>query len=422
MVARHSLPAHLRIPAPVADALLACLTPGAERAPGEPLDEGQAAELIALGGERLKPLLGYRLQGRLPPSAGQRLAQELRLNLVRNLSRVAELSRLSAAFAGQGLEMISLKGMHLALVAYPHLGVRFMRDLDILVRPEAVVAAQRLLESLGYRPTGTGDPDAFMQVTHHFHPYVHGKTSQLVELHWALGGSLHRLDDGHLKEVWLRAETLPLPGRGTTLVMAPEHLAAFVLLHASHQHLFEFGPLLLADMAGLLAATADRLDWSEFVRCVRRWRCSRGAYLGLRSCRDLLEVAVPEEVLADLRPPEFEESWLRVSLELALAVPERRGVRVMDRLLTAQGWRERWRILRGTVVRDPILDQVQYRLSPESAGRRLRYVRRVADLARRYWRVFLYAFRPASRRWRRRAVLRGRLAAWLREDFSASRD
>jgi hypothetical protein len=402
----------------VAEALLACLTPGTGPAPGEPLDENQTAELIALGGERLKPLLAYRLQGRLPPSAERGLAQELRLNLVRNLSRVAELSRLSAVFAGQGLEMISLKGIHLALAAYPHLGARFMRDLDILVRPEAMVAAQRILEALGYSPTGTGDPGAFMQVTHHFHPYVHVVTGQLVELHWALGGSLHRLDDGHLKEVWLRAETFPLPGGGTTRVMASEHLAAFVLLHASHQHLFEFGPLLLADMAGLLAARADRLDWSEFVRCVSNWRCSRGAYLGLRICRDLLGAAVPEEVLAALRPPEFDESWMELALELVLAVPERRGVRVIDRLMTAESWRQRVAILRGTLFRNPLQDQVQYRITPESAGWRFRHFHRALDLARRYWRVLLFALRPASRGWRRRATLRGRLAAWLREDFS----
>ncbi len=403
--------------------LLDCLRPGRPSPlPGGPLEEGQAAELIALGGERLKPLLAYRLHGRLPPTAQDALDQALRRNLIRNLSRLAELARISAAFAERRLDLISLKGVHLALTAYSHPGIRYMRDLDILVRPPVVVAAQETLEALGYRPTETGDPHAVMQVTHHFYPYLHRETGNLVELHWALGGGFHRLDEAHLENVWARQETLALPGGGSVRVMSAEHLTAYVLLHASHQHLFEFGPLLLADMAGLLAAAGPRLDWSELVRCVRGWRCSRGAYLGLRICREHLGVAVPEEVLRDLHPPRFDDAWVALALELALAVPDRRGVPVMDRLLTAGTWRERVGILRDTIVRNPIQDQVQYRISPESAGWRLRHLRRVGDLAGRYWRVFVFALQPGSRRWRRRAVLRGRLSAWLREETAASRD
>jgi len=107
------------------------------------------------------------------------------------LRRAAELVRLKNAFGSQGIETIPLKGVILSLQLYGDPAARTSRDLDLLVKPERLDDAGKILETEGYRCI---DPDFeltprrrrwILENGPHF-TYRHGLRRQLVELHWRL--------------------------------------------------------------------------------------------------------------------------------------------------------------------------------------------------------------------------------------------
>lgn len=378
-----------------------------------PLDEPTVRQLCLRGGRRMLPLLAFRLQGHLPDAEAAKLQRVLRANLVRNLVLVRDLSRISAQFALRQLDLIALKGVQLALSVHDHLGTRVMTDLDLLIRFDQLKAAEGVLQHLGYVAERPYRPEALAQIHHHLYPYFHPGTGTKVELHWALGGPLHRVEGPALEAVWSRSIRLELPGGGQVQVMAPEQLLCFLLLHACHQHKFGFGPSCLADVAGLLRKIGDQLDWGEFLRSAAAWRCEKGAYLTLRICREKLGSPIPEYVVIGLKPADFEELWLERGLELLLSEEPVHVTTAVDAWLNAETWRDRIGIIRNSLFREGVYDAVQYRIPPGSAMFRFRWLRRSADLGARYIPVLLSLLQPSRRDWRRRLAVRGQLSAWL---------
>jgi hypothetical protein len=73
---------------------------------------------------------------------------------VRNLVLNAQVSSLSQAFEEAKLPGLFVKGAILAMVVYTDPAFRPMGDIDIVVRPDREDETLRVLEKLGYVPTG----------------------------------------------------------------------------------------------------------------------------------------------------------------------------------------------------------------------------------------------------------------------------
>lgn len=101
---------------------------------------------------RLQPLLHafHRDDGQIPDDirAGWRAAH--RSAAMVSLVQRADLAETAALLEAKGFAPIALKGSYLAWHAYPEPALRPMRDLDLLVEPEAVVPAFDCLQAAGY--------------------------------------------------------------------------------------------------------------------------------------------------------------------------------------------------------------------------------------------------------------------------------
>ena len=108
-------------------------------------------------GHLTAPLLRFNLAaaGRLPgvpAEARRRLDEIARVWAARHLAYVSEARRLLGALAAAGIEAIPLKGAALMLGAYyPQPGLRGALDLDLLVAPAQLAAAEAVAEACGYR-------------------------------------------------------------------------------------------------------------------------------------------------------------------------------------------------------------------------------------------------------------------------------
>ena len=88
---------------------------------------------------------------RPPEAITDEMRQAFLVSCVRSLHMEKQLQEIIEAFREQGVRVLVLRGPALAFSVYPDPAMRPSTDLDVLVRPEQVIQARAILESLGYR-------------------------------------------------------------------------------------------------------------------------------------------------------------------------------------------------------------------------------------------------------------------------------
>ena len=121
----------------------------------------------------------------LPPPFIAALGEAHRGATLAHFALLGELRRIEAAFAGNRVAAVALKGASLFTTLYEEPGLRPMEDLDFLVRPEHLRAAGESLAALGYTPVHTIGIDEARRT--HFHLAYRSRTGAFrVEVHWGL--------------------------------------------------------------------------------------------------------------------------------------------------------------------------------------------------------------------------------------------
>jgi hypothetical protein len=235
---------------------------GAGRPPGE----------IALG----RVLREARLERTLPivcRNLGLACPEERQI-----LARQVQAAHQAREIGGR-VEVLPLKGLHLAHRVYPSPGLRDMGDIDLLVRRGELPGADRALRALGYAPQldpfrlagGGGSLQAALYLR---------EDSLPVHLHWhpsnaSLPHFMYRID---ADEVWSEA-------RGGA--MAPHHFLVALCEHAlkhSYAHL-----VLLSD----IELASRGADWGLVRRTAERWGLTSAVRWALALIRSLMGVRSP---------------------------------------------------------------------------------------------------------------------------------
>ena len=215
--------------------------------------------------ERLAPLLYHTLrQSSLLPAdvlAGWRQAYlstaQWNVYLLHQLDEVVQ--RLKA----RNVPILALKGVALMATVYnQNLALRPLRDIDLLIRPAHLQVTLAVLDDLGYRPTGvepqSGTAAAFES---QLRLLKSGSLETVLEIHWSLFDSPYYQNRLSLDWVWENARAVELQGVALTIPGNEAHLlylCAHLWLH--HQGA---GVLWLHDIAQVMAAGRDDIDWSQ---------------------------------------------------------------------------------------------------------------------------------------------------------------
>jgi hypothetical protein len=85
--------------------------------------------------------------------------------------------------AARGLQVIGLKGIYLLDNVYENIGLRFVSDVDLLVREGDLDAVIACLKDLGYDNKTWFDPQADNQDLMHVPP-LKNEAGLMIELHW----------------------------------------------------------------------------------------------------------------------------------------------------------------------------------------------------------------------------------------------
>jgi hypothetical protein len=308
----------------------------------------------------LVPLLYTQLQAAgvaIPPAIKQQLLGYYMQHAHATQVRTQVLSDILTCYQTAGIDVLVLKGAALAHLVYPQPLLRPMRDIDILVRAEAVYHAYALLPEIGFTPSqgahyGLG-PDH-----HHLAAIKRAADgfSVSVEVHHAL----------HLNE---RGDPLRYDAYAPTVQsftiggVSAQTLGREETLWHIYRHTFcmpvGYEPLRLiwvADLISLVEAWVDVLDWE---RMRRQYRAAWNVLPLLHSLSPWSEAVLERLRLPVARLPAGAGAAYVGWPRLTLAEQRSKGL---------------WQIGRDSFFPSPWWLRVQYGQGPSHAG---------------YWRAWL---------------------------------
>jgi hypothetical protein len=240
--------------------------------------------LSELGSETLPKTVLITLQHH-----GRKIAQEV-------LLKAAELALLSKQFEKKGIAVLALKGPALALQIYGVLGTRSFRDLDIMVAPERLEKAEKILLSNGYQridPAFVLSPRqylSYLQTGHHFN-YFSKEKNQFVELHWRFSNSRH-LFPFEFHDLWKAHRTVEISG-AEIHTPSNEHTAFLLFVHGA---LHAWSRLFwLYDIHHLLRQDTF-VDWPAFMKNAGRIGINRMVAEGILLAHLFFGSPIPESM------------------------------------------------------------------------------------------------------------------------------
>jgi hypothetical protein len=266
-------------PSPTARAgglLLAALTPSGRAAslPSAPqdlaavlspsaLDLDWTAFLDLVARHRVTSLVAARLPSLAdlgaPEGVVARFEERRRRAAMANLRMIAEARSVGRLLETGGLRALHLKGPALSVVAFGEATLRDGRDVDLLVAPEDVAHADRLLLAAGHRRIKPDD--RYGPLSRFYARYAHERVyvspgGVAIEVKSRLHG-LTGLWSPSAADLFAEAVTVDVAGEGLATI-GPAHLLPYLALHGAHHGWFRLK--WLADVAALLALSGGRVD------------------------------------------------------------------------------------------------------------------------------------------------------------------
>ncbi len=213
-------------------------------------------------------------------------------NSVRNIILTREAELLLEKLAREGIEVMALKGIALLNSVYPHIALRQMCDVDLLVRPEQMERAERVLAENRFRYYVKGELGEEYAKDYVRQPWVAAMDGGVsVEIHRALVSEKSPFAI-NLDTLWKRAEVIRI-GKIEALALSVEdemhHLAAHLYGH-------HFAPNWqwrnLCDLAAIVQMRGDGgIDWDYLLRSSKEYKTTGALFLALSALDETLKTA-----------------------------------------------------------------------------------------------------------------------------------
>ncbi|MCC7243543.1 MAG: nucleotidyltransferase family protein [Acidobacteria bacterium] len=293
----------------------------------------------------------------------------------RNRLLLEELQRVAQAAADLGIEIMPLKGAHLAPRLYPAPAFRPLSDLDLLIHPRDVARLGALLQSMGYAevdhsPSYVDDEWLDLDSRDYCWFAIRQGFDALIEYRVApLELAVGRLTDldrahtdalrRHAREVWTRSTRSP---DGTMRVQSPEDLLLHVATHLAAKHL-DFRLIWLHDLARIVLGTPE-LDWSYVITRSADLRMAAPVAAALEAARCYAGAPIADApidaIVETMGPPSSVSLAHRDLVRLRRHVDALPGLDLTfqgpgvwplgSALSRVRGWRSRLRVLRWVLL------------------------------------------------------------------------
>ena len=251
-------------------------------------------------GEELYGLVQHRLSQspyarEWPVMIQDVLSRVARRETAKELLHAVEVRAVLDALAAAGIPAVLLKGTPLAYTVYPLPACRPRSDTDLLVRPEDVSVARRVLASLDYRTTVYCD-DLFSQFE--MQKVDSYGVLHVFDFHWKISTQPAFADVLTCHELLARAQ--PVPALGVHAIAAgPLDALLLACIHPVMHHRNVERVLWTYDIH-LLASRLTETEWERFTSLALDKKIAAVSAERLRLARSLFDTRIGPEVTRQL--------------------------------------------------------------------------------------------------------------------------
>ncbi|MBN1380887.1 MAG: nucleotidyltransferase family protein [Deltaproteobacteria bacterium] len=240
----------------------------------------------------LKPLFPSL---KVPADIKKQMQAVYYLSAARNMKVYQQILKLVTEFNKHNIDVILLKGTHLAQFVYGNIALRPMSDIDLLVKKADLAKASHILIDQGYS-TKTKD----LGISEAHLPPFRGKNKITIELHF----NIYRwplTERFAIDDLWKQAHATSLHGINV-LTLSPEDLLIHICVHASILHGFEGGIKSFIDISRTVEHYGTALDWQRLLNISNQMKINNCLYLMLALTKKLIGLSVPEHIMVQLKP------------------------------------------------------------------------------------------------------------------------
>lgn len=236
---------------------------------------------------------------RVPSEVLTTLRTEFQNNTFRALWLTSELRNLLELLSAKQIKAVPFKGITLAAIAYPEIGLRATGDLDILVMPEDYLSLRSQLEPYGYCVVQDWLPLLDTQANQfcwYLGEYPMTKGGVCIDIHYRLvSGELFTLPSVSFDQFWERLTPISL-GKTTILSFCAEDLLLYLCINGLRDCWHSLKTV--CDIAQLIQNCS--LDWQQVQIEAKRMGIRRALYLGLQIAAQTLEVTLPKNIQQEI--------------------------------------------------------------------------------------------------------------------------
>jgi hypothetical protein len=249
----------------------------------------------------------HHLEDLIPQESYRDLSNHYYANLKRNMSIIGGFREVLAEFQKAGIPCIVLKGIALAELVYPSIGMRGMSDVDILVKKEELFTVDEHLSSHGYISADSTVAKAVHNPVGYLASLEYRKNASPLNLHvhWhTVNTSVPAtmfVEQVDINRLWEHS-ALTAVADSHARMLRPEHLIIYLCEHALRVgHSFD-RLILICDIFFSIKVFEKIIDWDFIVEESRRFNLSRFIYYSLSIVKHYTSLGIPDECIAKLRP------------------------------------------------------------------------------------------------------------------------
>jgi hypothetical protein len=325
-----------------------------------------------------------------------RLKKSYLMTAAMNMRLYKELRRILEALKDKRIDVIVLKGAFLAETVYGDIGLRSMGDIDLLVKKEDLSRTDKIMTDLRYvASTLKHSHEWYAENHHHLPPYYQSENGVKVEIHWHIVKLSKPFHEKMIERFWKRARPIKLANT-QALALSPEDLLLHLCLH-SLSHGFAPKVLLrqLCDISESLKYYEKEFNWIQFQEDMNEYQLTRLIYSTFYFIKKVLGNNITDNVLSQngRRGVDFRLVEL-ITRQIFVADGDSSIYHMLlVRLFTANGFRDKAKIIGGTVF--PSLETLSgwYDIPLSSKRIYLYYLMRFYMLFSKYWSLIFRAFK-----------------------------
>ena len=269
----------------------------------------------------------------------RRQSEELYWNLAAFwIRREQRLSQILQRLEQEEIDVIPLKGAALLESIYKRIGVRYMGDVDLLVRDDDYIQTSKILLDLGMQPKWGGDSNDLFEFIELPQRYWPGELSyfgpqklnldlhrDLVTNHWFKTGFPVDMD-----EVWERSTDIKIKGvsdKEKSLwqkMLSPYHMLAHMSLHIALDGLGIMKNFLDVDL--WLRNLPEDWSWNQYLNLVNRWKMKSVTYHVFSFCQAFFDTPIPAEVIEYLKPNRVNRNLVKLLISPKIILENRKSL------------------------------------------------------------------------------------------------